>query len=249
MPSEQLELLIAGYVLGDLSPEEVKEFEQLQANNPAIADEVAQMQKALEISYAPPEVMPPPHLRSNLLEANVHLANSSSSSRPAIKPRSRSFSWRWAMELAAAVLIVALGTSNYHLRHSLQAIRSEAQQSDSLTYSLQAKDAGTAASATVAVNPNTLEAMLTVKNLPPLPPGKVYALWTVLERNAPFTTDSKNAILTEVFEVNSDGSVSRPITLPKVYRSKELVSAVAVTVENAVSPQKHQGTPLLKTNL
>ena len=100
MPSEQLQLLIAGYVLGDLSPEEVEEFEQLQANNPAIADEVAQMQKALEISYAPPEVMPPPHLRSNLLEANVHLANSSSSLRPAIKPRSRSFSWRWAMELA-----------------------------------------------------------------------------------------------------------------------------------------------------
>jgi anti-sigma-K factor RskA len=249
MPSEQLELLIAGYILGDLSPEEVEEFEQLLAINPVLADEVAQMQKALEISYAPPEVMPPPHLRSNLLEANFHLANSSTSSRPAIKPRSRSFSWRWAMELAAAVLIVALGTNNYHLWYSLQAIRAEAQQSDPLTYSLRAQNAGTAASATVAVNPNTLEAMLKVKGLPPLPPGKVYVLWTVLEQNAPFTTDSKNAILTEVFEVNSDGSVSQPITLPKVYRSKELVSAVAVTVENAVSPQRHQGTPVLKTNL
>jgi anti-sigma-K factor RskA len=249
MPSEQLELLIAGYILGDLSPEEVEGFEQLLAINPVLADEVAQMQKALEISYAPPEVMPPPHLRSNLLEANFHLANSSTSSRPAIKPRSRSFSWRWAMELAAAVLIVALGTNNYHLWYSLQAIRAEAQQSDPLTYSLRAQNAGTAASATVAVNPNTLEAMLKVKGLPPLPPGKVYVLWTVLEQNAPFTTDSKNAILTEVFEVNSDGSVSQPITLPKVYRSKELVSAVAVTVENAVSPQRHQGTPVLKTNL
>lgn len=60
MPSEQLQLLIAGYVLGDLSSEEVEEFEQLLANDSAIADEVARMQKALEISYAPPEVAPPP---------------------------------------------------------------------------------------------------------------------------------------------------------------------------------------------
>lgn len=152
------------------------------------------------------------------------------------------------MDLAAAVLIVGLGTSNYYLWRTLQAAQTEVLSAP-LTYSLRAKNAGNTASATVAVNPNTLKAVLTVKNLPALPPGKVYVLWTVLERNAPFTTDSKNAILTEVFEVDLDGSVSQTIILPKAYRSKELVSAVAVTVEDAVSPQRHEGTPILKTNL
>ena len=247
MHSEQLQLLAAGYVLGDLSPEEMEEFEQLLANNSVLADEVAQMQTALEIAYAPPEVSPPSHLRSKLLEANTHLTNSSLLLRSG-KKRHRSFSWRWAMELVAAVLIVGLGTSNYYLWRTLQAVQTEVPSAP-LTYSLRAKDAGSTTSATVAVNPNALKAVLTVKNLPALPPGKVYVLWTVLERNAPFTTDSKNAILTQVFKVDSDGSASQTIILPKVYLSKELVSAVAVTVEDAVSPQRHEGTPILKTNL
>ena len=69
MTSEQLQLLIAGYVLGDLNANEAKEFEQLLATNPAIVREVAAMQQALELSYAPPEVSPPRKLRSQVLAA------------------------------------------------------------------------------------------------------------------------------------------------------------------------------------
>ncbi len=249
MPSEQLQLLIAGYVLGDLSPEEVKEFEQLLAANSAIAQEVARMQKALEMSYAPPEVTPPIHLRAAILDANTHVAARWSSPRPATKLHSRSFSWVRAMGVAAAVLIVALGISNYRLWQSLQAVQAELQQSEPLTYSLRAKEPNAPASATVAVNPNKLEAVLKVENLLPLPPGKVYVLWTVLKQGAPFTTDNKNAILTEVFRVDSNGNAFKTITVPKVYRTKNLVSAVAVTVEDAVSPQKHEGAPILIVRL
>lgn len=249
MPSEQLQLLIAGYVLGDLSSEEVEEFEQLLANDSAIADEVARMQKALEISYAPPEVAPPPHLRSALLEANSHSANLQSNLHSTTKLRSHSFSWRLGLEFAAVVTIATLGVSNYYLWQSLQTGQTGIHSSNPLTYSLRAKDAGTTASATVVVNLDNLEGVLAVKNLPPLPPGKVYVLWTVLERGAPFTTDNKNAILTEVFVVNSNGIASQTITLPKVYRSRNLVAAVAITVEDAASPQRHAGSPILKANL
>lgn len=246
IPSEQLQLLIAGYVLGDLSPDEVKEFEQILADDSAIADEVARMQKALEISYAPSEVTPPTHLRSAILTANAHLANPKSSPRPHLNLRSRrSFLWRRTIEVAAVVLIVGLGISNYRLRQSLQAVQTEIRQSHTLIYSLRAKEANANASATVAVNPNNLEAVLTVKNLPLLPPGKVYVLWTVLEQGVPFTTDNKNAVLTEVFQVDADGNASQAIVVPKVYRSKDLVSAVAVTVEDAASPQRHEGKPIL----
>ena len=48
--SEHLQLLIAGYVLGDLDLNEATEFEQILTADPAIAAEVAQMQQALELS-------------------------------------------------------------------------------------------------------------------------------------------------------------------------------------------------------
>lgn len=244
MPSEQLELLIAGYVLGDLSSEEVKELKQLLANNSAIAQEVAQMQQALEVSYAPPEVSPPSHLRSQVMDAHqVNLRRSSSLIAKLARPPVLSI----RIMGAAAVLIVALGISNYRLWRSLQVMQAQIQQSD-LTYSLRAKNANLS-SAIVAVNPNQLEAMLDVENLPPLPMGKVYVLWTVLKRDAPFTTDKKNAILTEVFKVDAKGDVSKQITVPEVYRTKDLITAIAITIEDAAAPQKHKGAPILIVKL
>lgn len=244
MLSEQLQLLVAGYVLGDLSSEEAEEFEQLLATNSAIAQEVAQMQQVLEISYAPPEVSPPSHLRSAIMEA--HQAIPSNSPRPVIK-LARPFLSVWTIG-AAAVLIVVLGISNYHLWRSLQVIQAQSRQDEFLTYSLRAKNASLS-SASVAVNLNKLEATLDVENLPPLPPGKVYVLWTVLKPGAPFTTDSKNAILTEVFKVDAQGNVSKQIPVPKAYRTKDVVTAIAVTMEDAAAPAKHAGAPILIVRL
>jgi hypothetical protein len=85
--------------------------------------------------------------------------------------------------------------------------------------------------------------------LPPLPPGRVYVLWTVLTQNAPFTTDEKEAILTETFQVDERGNFSQTITVPKAYRSKELVTKVAVTMEDANAPQRHAGSPIIITGL
>ncbi|WP_235927020.1 anti-sigma factor [Gloeocapsopsis dulcis] len=240
MPSEQLQLLIAGYVLGDLSPEEIEEFEQLLANNPAIAQEVAQMQKALEMTYAPPEVAPPSHLRAAILDANQHQNKPLSIARP-----QRSFSWAQTMGVAAAVLIAALGISNYRLWQSLHALQTEVQQAEPLTFVLQAQDTNVSASATLTVDPSTLEAELNAQNLPKLPPGKVYALWTVLQQGAPITTDDKNAILTAVFGVGANGNALENIEVPQVYRNRDLVTAVAITVEDASAPQRHEGAPVL----
>lgn len=251
MLPEELQLLIGGYVLGNLDPEEAAAFEQLLANNPAVAAEVDQIQSALEIAYAPPEVFPSLQLRSAILAA--------SSSKNLVEPlegrsesRSRRnqswFTWGRTVNIAAAVLIFALGISNLRLWQTLQVVQSEARQYKALTYTLQGTKTARTASATVAVDPNTLEARLSVQNLPPLPPGKTYVLWTVLKQGAPFTTDSKKAILTEVFLVDAQGNVSQTITVPKVYRSQNLVAKVAITVEDIASPQKHVGMPLLITS-
>jgi anti-sigma-K factor RskA len=246
--SEHLQLMIAGYVLGDLDADEAVEFEQLLATDPAIAVEVAQMQSALETAYAPVEVQPPSDLRSAIMAAQATETTYWRSSRPvAAKPSVRRFPWNQTMGAAAAMVIVALGINNYQLRQALQATQAEAP-SETLTYVLQTETVEDA-SAMVVVNPDTLEATLTVSNLPPLPAGKVYVLWTVLEQGAPFTVDAKSAILTEVLNVDAQGNASQTITVPRVYRSEELVSKVAITVEDATAPQRHEGKPVMITSL
>lgn len=250
MSSEHLQLLIAGYVLGDLDPNEAAEFEQLLLDHPAIADEVTQMQAALELSYDLPEVDPPTHLRSVILNAQAQPTPLAAVPDLAVsRTRRNPFPWSRALNLAAAVLIVVLGINNYRLRQTLQASQTETQRLAALNYSLKSTEPTNPASATVAVNPNNLEAVLTVKDLPPLPPGKVYVLWTLLKEDAPYTTDAKGAILTEAFNVDAQGGVAKPIVVPRAFRSEALISKVAVTIEDATAPQKHQGKPIMVTSL
>jgi anti-sigma-K factor RskA len=247
MASEELQLLIAGYVLGDLSPEEAAEFERLLAQNPAMAEELAQMQKALETAYTPPEVTPPAHLRLAIL-SNIRAVNPEIGVPVTTRTRI-TIPWRSVMEVAAAALIAALALNNYRLQQALQMAQTETKPYTPLIYTLDSTKADSKASATVVVNPNNLEATIAVKNLPPLPPGRVYALWTVLKQDAPFTTDEKEAILTETFQVDERGNFSQTIAVPKAYRSKELVTKVAVTVEDANAPQRHAGAPIIITGL
>ncbi len=247
MASEELQLLMAGYVLGDLSPEEAAEFERLLAQNPAMAEELAQMQKALETAYTPPEVTPPAHLRLAILD-NIRVVNPEIGA-PVTTTTRITIPWRSVMEVAAAALIAALALNNYRLQQALQMAQTETKPYSPLIYALDSTKADSKASATVVVNPNNLEATIAVKNLPPLPPGRIYALWTVLKQDAPFTTDEKEAILTETFQVDERGNFSQTIAVPKAYRSKELVTKVAVTVEDANAPQRHTGSPIIITGL
>lgn len=246
MPSEELELLIAGYVLGDLSPEELASFEQLLAQNPELAAEVAQMQTALETAYAPPEVAPPAHLRSVIL-AQAQAVHSASQPRSMATIPRKPWPWRSLMEGVAAGVIVALGINNYRLQQALQSSQPEPPSTSVLTYVLNATQVNSPAAATVVVNPYRLEATVFAQNLPPLPPGKVYALWTVVPADAPFTTDAKQAILTEVFQVNDRGSFTQTISVPKAFRSQNWVTKVAVTIEDANAPQRHTGKPIIIT--
>jgi anti-sigma-K factor RskA len=217
MPSEQLQLLIAGYILGDLDSNEALEFERLLAEDPAIAVEVARMQKTLEQSYAPPEVEPPAHLRSAILqqlesEQRPEVVKPTVApvwTAPTAAPR-RKFFWNLPLGIAAAALIAVLGFNNYRLWQIVQNSPPTSDVANTLTYRLQGPTPG-AGSATVVVNPDTLEALLTVQNLPPAPPGQTYVLWTVVEPNAPVTTDDKSAILTEVLELDAQGNLSQTI--------------------------------------
>ena len=59
LPSECQQVLISGYILGDLSPGEAVLFAEMLAEDPSLQEQVNQMQQVLDAAYNPPEVAPP----------------------------------------------------------------------------------------------------------------------------------------------------------------------------------------------
>ncbi|MEM9004894.1 MAG: anti-sigma factor, partial [Cyanobacteria bacterium P01_F01_bin.86] len=161
------------------------------------------------------------------------------------QPRRRGF-WVTGGAIAAA-LIVGLGFNNYRLWNALQVAQTEINQTDSVTYSLTSPEATSTASASVIVHPKTLEAQVKAQGLTALPPGQVYAVWTLPEPDFPATTDAKGAILTGVFQVDAAGSAATTISVPAVHRHPEAIAKVAITVEDANAPQQHTGSVIIIT--
>ncbi len=242
-PPDELQQLLAGYVLNNLSDEEAAMVEQL-LQDPEVNQSVEQMQAALEAAYAPPEVQPPPHLRQRVMQAFesqvLPVVVSATPPPVVLLPR-----WIKALGAAAAALIVALSVSNYLLWRSLQSQQAQLNQAP-LVLSLQPTETlNVPASVMVQLDPDTLQGTLIIENLPPLAPDKVYVLWTVLAPNAPFTTDAKNAILTQVFTVEEPGSQTQPLILPRAFQNLDLIAAIAISIEDAETPQNHESAPIL----
>lgn len=275
--SEQ-QMLLAGYILGDLSSEEALSFDRLiKADRQFVEAELVQLQQSVETIYGE-EIAPPDYLKNRTLlavtpanaQANAQTGSvfsnrlSSRKTEREIAAVSRRLSFpRWTalggLGLATAGLIVAMGFQNYGLRRSLQALQSaptEQPVTETLTFALapvEGAPKGTQAGETtgkiageikIVVDPIKLTGFVETKNLPPLKADKVYALWAVVAEDAPVTKDSQNAILTAVLPVTVAGSETQQIAIPSVFRDRALVKAVAITVEDAAAPQRHQASPL-----
>lgn len=104
---------MAGYVLGNLSPEETQAFEDLLAERPQLHREVDRLRETLELMpYALPEVAPPPQLRGAILDRT----------RPDDRlptVTSRNHLWFVGFSAIAAIVLALLGVDNYRLRRQL----------------------------------------------------------------------------------------------------------------------------------
>ena len=245
--TEELQWLTSGYVLYDLSLEEADTLEQLMASNPAIAQEIDRTQQALELAYACPEMQPPASLRASILNAYDAERNTTPQAEfsSTVVPFSQRRGWLAGLGAVAAMLIVGLSISNLVLWRSLQVLQAQQSTDDVLTVSLKPDDIGNAASVEVMIDPTDLQATLNVENLPPLPEGQVYVLWTVVQPDAPFTVDDKDAILTQVFTVDDQGKTVEQMPLPRVYHHRQWLKAIAITIESADAPQRHESSPIL----
>ena len=114
---QQIQELAAGYVLGDLDPQESDLFQHLLQTTPALAIDVQQLQEALNyLPYALAEPQPPPQLRANILtEAHpIHHRSHMAHRWPQWQLRG----WQLGSSLVA-LLVLVLGVHNLHLRQQL----------------------------------------------------------------------------------------------------------------------------------
>lgn len=262
LPPECQQFLVSGYVLGNLSPAEAALFAEMLAENPSLIEQVREMQQALDLTYNPPEVPPPAGLRDRILaSANAQKANTTNTATPtpattadtATNTSSTStavssdnpIKSKLALILGAIALstITLLGINNYRLWRMVKT--ADIVQTDSRTYLLQGESSE--AQVKLIVDADRLEATLIAKNLPPQPLDKVYALWTVVGKDVPYTTDQKGAILTAVFQVDESGNFEREIALPQPHLEPKTIKKMAITVEDIAAPQAHEGSIFIDT--
>ncbi len=263
---ESIEELMAGYVLGDLSSEEAERLAQVLTNDPSVQSGLAELEQALQLAFDPPLLPVPTQLKGRVLKAAALSAQSvpetsadpiavgggiTRSKTPLIPPESsppESLAvWRWLGGLGLAASLV-LGFNNIRLWQRLQLAQvqpSEPELEVTLNLTLDPTDPDDRASGEIAVDLAARQAILTVSQLPVLPQGEVYALWTVVDESAPVTVDPLGASLMAVFAVDESGQATVAVDLPPFYRTLEVVRAIAITRERAESPQEHEGSPVL----
>ena len=253
LPLECEQLLISGYVLGNLSPAEALLFEEILTENPDLIEQVTLMQQALDETYSPTELTPPPILRDRILTAaNAQPVEPTTDKSATVDdeattaPKS-SLPWNKILGAIALVTITALGIVNYRLWQSTQTAETTEPQSDRVTYLLGDRDSTRKPTAKLTVNPDRLNATLTANDLPPLPPEKAYALWTVVGKDVPYTTDEKGAILTAIFQVSDSGNFTQEIAVPQPHLEPKTIKKVAITVEDLSAPQAHLGSIYIST--
>lgn len=232
--------LIAGYTLGDLSPDEVEAFQQLLADHPELMQEVDSVQEVLALMpYALPEHDPPAHLREAILTA----AQADQLAPPATQPSLRRRLTRWlgiAGSVAAAALI-GLGLDNYRLRQEVAATRpivTALQQPDRQVYALTGTPQAARASGSIVLTPQQ-QVLLVAQNLPELPAGQAYRLWAMPQ-------NSQQPAFCGQFNTTSAGTVTAQWAAADQLCSRQ-PTQLLITAESATAPPVPQGELVMQS--
>jgi anti-sigma-K factor RskA len=214
--SEQLETLLAGYVLGDLTPAEAAYVKQLLEQNPDLLVELQRLQSTLAVlSLSLPVTAPTQQLETRILQAAQAEASTATRFPTQSKGQMRLRSWQWGGAIAAA-MIVGLGIETYQLHQKLAATQLEnhglhqqlattqatldrirknelatarqelsryqeavnlLRQPNNRFLTLRGASPMLQSSGSLVMVPTKDSAMLVLRDVAPLPEGKVYRLW------------------------------------------------------------------------
>ena len=220
--------LLAGYVLGDLTPPEITIIEAYLATHPEQQAEVAKLMLPLDLlPLTLPADNPPVSLRSQILQqAGLETVGIAQPVKQFVA-KSRQ-SWISVKSIAAGVgliLLASLGWQNYQLSHELAttkqdlkiakiakntpkppenlALVSLLQQPNNRFLTLKNMEGKTGMGmGSLVMVPNKSAAVLALQQIKPLPPGQVYRMWAIMgdeEMNcADFLPDANGKVLKQI---------------------------------------------------
>ncbi len=248
LSSEEQEEL-AGYLLGDLSPEQASALEARLTQDLRLLAELQALQEALHLlPYGLPGVIPPTSLRDKVMAAVMpttplreqEMAPPLYSSLPAL-----GIGWRWLGGLVTAALVL-LSLDNWRLRQTLQLARLESVQT--LSHLLQQPGSrlvnlqGEVGSVNLLFRPGEWqEVVLAARDLPQPAPGERYHLWLKL--------DDGEILHCGNFQVDAQGSALVALRPPRPLPEDARPQEVLVTAQAAAVPRKPQGEVLLKARV
>jgi len=250
--SEEDQALAAGFVLGDLSPEEAQYFQQRLRQNSVLLKEVHALHASLRLlPQSLPVVSPPPELLDKILLANPEEERSTESNRLTQPSFSQPLSIWWGKIITGVAVLAALllGADNLRLRQSLSAatqvdtetVATILQRPKSRLIAL-AGEQGSAAVGTLLFTPGQWQdVIISIKDLPPLPPDQVYRMWLSL--------NTGQVIPCGEFKTNVQGSVFIELNPAENPPQGTKATGVFVTVDRTSAPLSPQGDRILGGNI
>jgi Anti-sigma-K factor rskA len=238
-PSESTSELLAGYVLGDLTSDEVVVIEEYLAAHPEERAVVTSLMLSLDLlPLTLPANNPPPLLRQQIIQtATAEAIATTPAVARSVVPRPQ----RWKLLVAGLelLLIVGLGWHSYRLSHELAALKQDLktaqitteqqqtttdrsivsllQQPNNRFLALKNMQGQTGAGSLVMV-PQKSVAVLTLQQVKPLPPGQVYRMWAIMGNEEMSCAD---------FLPDAQGKVSMQIPLNRWEKAKK----ITITIE------------------
>jgi anti-sigma-K factor RskA len=136
--SEQLEELLAEYVLGNLTPEEIAQVQELLEHHPDLQIELNRLQSTLAMMpLALPATAPSPQLEARILQAAEAEGAATIHAGAKSKGLAKLPIWQWGGAIAA-VIIASLGVATYKLHHQLAATQLENERLNQQLSTVQA---------------------------------------------------------------------------------------------------------------
>ena len=230
---QQLNEILAGYVLGNLDEVELAWLNEQLAVNPQLREKIKQLEATLTlIPYSLPENIPNSYLRDKIL----------AKARPRVD-RSHNFNrLGWIVSAVTALTTLWLGINNQGLRQQLANTNNQLQQHQELIVllrqpnnrlvSFKGLDKLPNASGSLFIVPEENKAILALQNLEPLSGKQVYRLWAVSQGK---TTGCAN------FTPDEKGTIHLKLSNDALNDANSLL----VTVEPKANTAQPQGNPIL----
>lgn len=239
--SDDEKMLASGYVLGDLTAEEIEQLEQLVADNPNLLKEIYALQASFALlPQGLPTIEPPPSLRGAILSA------------PELQqlPQPRRLTGLLLKVLAGlfTMATLALTLDNLRLRQQLQVaqnaridrVASILQQPKSRLISLKSKNSK--AAGTLLFTPGRWkEVIISLGNLAPLPPEQIYRMWLSLENG--------EILYCGEFNTDSEGSVFVRFAPPKTPPKGVKATGLFVTIDAPKAPLTPSGERVMEGSI